>query len=182
MTQDNANHDAVPAAIASVESVVPQPTTHGDSDRTDKAAPRPSEGTGNTNARLAALEELSALDQELELKYGIVGNPMIKAQEHMRSQNCCYCETPHGKSFPLIFQSCDACQDARDKRATDASNGLISVSCPRCDLQFSADATHSLTDEEREAIKWAAVVSEGLCQMGAMNRARVLLGILERLG
>ena len=43
-----ANHDAVPAAIASVESVVPQPTTHGDSDRTDKAAPRPSEGTGNT--------------------------------------------------------------------------------------------------------------------------------------
>lgn len=40
----------------------------------------------------------------------------------------------------------------------------------------------TLTDEEREAIKWAAVVSEGLCQMGAMNRARTLLGILERLG
>lgn len=33
------------------------------------------------DARLAALEELSALDQELELKYGIVGNPMIKAQQ-----------------------------------------------------------------------------------------------------
>ncbi len=43
-----ANHDAVPAAIASVDSVVPQPTTRGDSDRTDKEAPRPSEGTGNT--------------------------------------------------------------------------------------------------------------------------------------
>ena len=42
--------------------------------------------------------------------------------------------------------------------------------------------TATLTDEEREAIKWAAVVSEGLCQMGAMNRARTLLGILERLG
>lgn len=40
----------------------------------------------------------------------------------------------------------------------------------------------TLTDAEREAIKWAAVVSEGLCQMGAMNRARTLLGILERLG
>lgn len=39
-----------------------------------------------------------------------------------------------------------------------------------------------LADAEREAIKWAAVVSEGLCQMGAMNRARTLLGILERLG
>ena len=32
------------------------------------------------DARLAALEELSALDQELELKYGLTGNPMIKAQ------------------------------------------------------------------------------------------------------
>lgn len=35
------------------------------------------------DARLAALEELSALDQELELKYGIVGNPMIKAEDAM---------------------------------------------------------------------------------------------------
>lgn len=42
------NHDAAPAARASVESVAPQPTTRGDSDRTDKAAPRPSEGTGDT--------------------------------------------------------------------------------------------------------------------------------------
>ena len=32
-------------------------------------------------ARLAALEELSALDQALELEYGLTGNPMIKAQE-----------------------------------------------------------------------------------------------------
>lgn len=42
------NHDASPEAIASVESVAPQPTTRGDSDRTDKAAQRPSEGTGDT--------------------------------------------------------------------------------------------------------------------------------------
>ena len=33
------------------------------------------------DARLAALEELSALDQKLELEYGLTGNPMIKAQE-----------------------------------------------------------------------------------------------------
>ena len=91
-----ANHDAVPAAIA---------RTDADRNRTDKAALRPGKGDGNTDARLAALEELVALDQELELKYGLTGNPMIKAQEHMRSQNCCYCEKPHGKSFPLIFQS-----------------------------------------------------------------------------
>lgn len=36
------------------------------------------------DARLAALEELSAMDQELELKYGLTGNPMIKAQERMQ--------------------------------------------------------------------------------------------------
>lgn len=33
-----------------------------------------------SDERLAALEQLSALDQELELKHGIAGNPMIKAQ------------------------------------------------------------------------------------------------------
>lgn len=36
------------------------------------------------DARLAALEELSALDQKLELEYGLTGNPMIKAQERTR--------------------------------------------------------------------------------------------------
>ena len=42
------DHGASPEARASVDSVAPQPTTRGDSDRTDKAAPRPSEGTGDT--------------------------------------------------------------------------------------------------------------------------------------
>lgn len=100
-----------------------------------------------------------------------------------RSPNCCYCEKPHGKSFPLIFQSCDACQDARDKRATDASNGLMTVSCPRCDLQFSADATHSLTDEEREAIRTAAdayAVRASADGRESVNAA-TLRGLLERL-
>ena len=88
MTQDNANHDAVPAARA----FVGRP-------RTDKADLPTRDGTGNTSvrpkpikqpdsdrpqpineARLAALEELSALDQKLELEYGLTGNPMIKAQ------------------------------------------------------------------------------------------------------
>ena len=76
-----ANHDAAPAAI-----------TVSDEDRTDKAATsHRRDRSGNTpvfdrskpinDARLAALEELSALDQKLELEYGLVGNPMIKAQE-----------------------------------------------------------------------------------------------------
>lgn len=36
----------------------------------------------DADARLAALEQLSAMDQELELEYGLTGNPMIKAQGH----------------------------------------------------------------------------------------------------
>lgn len=57
MVETPTTHDAAPAARASVESVAPQPTTRGDSDRTDKAAPRPSEGTGDTPATHATRGE-----------------------------------------------------------------------------------------------------------------------------
>jgi len=101
-----------------------------------------------------------------------------------RSPNCCYCEKPHGKSSPLVFQSCDACQDERDRREIAASNGLVSVSCPRCDLMFSADATPKLTDAEREAIRTAA---EAYAVRGAADgresvNAATLRGLLERMG
>lgn len=109
------------------------------------------------------------------------------------SPNFCYCEKPHGKSSPLVFQSCDACQDERDKRATDASNGLMSVSCPRCDLQFSADATHSLTDEEREALGEMAEICDSRERLSIHHqlgdeadhwrcRAATVRGILTRTG
>jgi hypothetical protein len=109
------------------------------------------------------------------------------------SPNCCYCEKPHGKSSPLVFQSCDACQDERDKRATDASNGLMSVSCPRCDLQFSADATHSLTDAERddirvwlaECLRQASAATEGGNEELAerwQGRAKRAAAMIERTG
>lgn len=39
------------------------------------------EQRARTDARLAALEELSTLDQKLELEYGLNGNPLIRAQE-----------------------------------------------------------------------------------------------------
>lgn len=76
-----ANHDAVPAATAPVDRLVRLGATDRESVGTDKAEPLTRDcGTGNTNARLeAALEELSALDQKLELEYGLTGNPMIKA-------------------------------------------------------------------------------------------------------
>ena len=78
-----ANHDAVPAAIAPVDRLVRLGATDRESVGTDKAEPLTRDcGTGNTDARLAALEELSALDQKLELEYGLTGNPLIKAQQH----------------------------------------------------------------------------------------------------
>ena len=87
MTQYNANHDAVPAATAPVDRLVRLGATDCESVGTDKAEPLTRDcGTGNTDARLAALEELSALDQKLELEYGLVGNPMIKAQQRTPDQ------------------------------------------------------------------------------------------------
>jgi hypothetical protein len=58
------------AMLGSVATDRPQPISEDDCDRPEPVA----------DARLAALEELSAIDQELELKYGLTGNPMIKAQ------------------------------------------------------------------------------------------------------
>lgn len=99
-----------------------------------------------------------------------------------RSPNCCYCEKPHGKSSPLVFQSCDACQDERDKREIAASNGLVSVSCPRCDLMFSADVTPRLTDAEREAIYRASqYLSQNDVFEGMAEDAATLRGLLERM-
>jgi hypothetical protein len=37
----------------------------------------------------------------------------------------------------------------------EASSGLDTASCPRCDLLFSVAARPTLTDEEREAIALA---------------------------
>jgi len=70
------DHGASPEAIASVESVAPQPTTRGDSDRTDKAAPRPSEGTGDTPATHATHGEGSVRREGIQepAAWGVAGS------------------------------------------------------------------------------------------------------------
>jgi hypothetical protein len=55
----------------------------------------------------------------------------------------------------------------------DASERLVTASCPRCDLLFSVDARPTLTDAEREAVE-AAII--GGCEM-----ADTLRNLLERL-
>lgn len=57
-------------------------TNHSAGQREPSAPSRGSVANHDADARLAALEQLSALDQELELQYGLTGNPMIKAQQH----------------------------------------------------------------------------------------------------
>ena len=47
------NHDAAPAARASVDSVATQPTTEDGRERTDKSPARPVDGTGDTQEPVA---------------------------------------------------------------------------------------------------------------------------------
>jgi NMD protein affecting ribosome stability and mRNA decay len=72
------------------------------------------------------------------------------------SPNCVHCGKPHGRPLRWIFESCDACDAERDQEMIDASAGLRTASCPRCDLLFSVETQPTLTDDEREAIEFFA--------------------------
>ena len=62
----------------------------------------------------------------------------------------------------------------------DASERLVTASCPRCDLLFSVDARPTLTDAERAAIETAdAYMSAAGCHN--TNVQKTLRGLLERL-
>ncbi len=91
------------------------------------------------------------------------------------SPNCVHCNKPHGKPLRWIFESCDACDAKRDQEMIDASSGLLTASCPRCDLLFSVEPQPALTDAEREAVE---------ASMHGDNDATViatLRNLLERL-
>ena len=82
------NHDAAPAATASAESVAPQPTAHGGSDRADKAAPRPDEGTGDTpsEAEIDALEFVVVNGHTASIgDYGILRQWLIRLRPEFDS-------------------------------------------------------------------------------------------------
>jgi hypothetical protein len=59
----------------------------------------------------------------------------------------------------------------------DASAGLRTASCPRCDLLFSVETQPTLTDAEREAVETAVRWLEPYPQV-----ADKLRELLERLG
>jgi transcription elongation factor Elf1 len=96
------------------------------------------------------------------------------------SPNCVRCGKPHGRPLRWIFESCDACEAERDQEMIDASAGLMTASCPRCDLLFSVESPPTLTDAEREAVEAAdAYMSAAGCRN--TNVQKTLRGLLERL-
>lgn len=94
------------------------------------------------------------------------------------SPNCVHCGKPHGRPLRWIFESCDACDAKGDQEMIDASSGLMTASCPRCDLLFSVESPPTLTDEEREAVEVAAAA---YADDHGERFAEVLRNLLARL-
>ena len=98
------------------------------------------------------------------------------------SPNCVRCGKPHGRPLRWIFESCDACDAERDQEMTDASAGLTTASCPRCDLLFSVESPPTLTDAEREAVELFASLNWTSIRWSAVEKhADTLRKLLERL-
>ena len=99
------------------------------------------------------------------------------------SPNCVHCGKRHGRPLRWIFESCDACDAERDQEMIDASAGLMTASCPRCDLLFSVESQPTLTDEEREAVECGIeLIREWHAGDDPKRRDATLRGLLERLG
>ena len=148
------DHGASPEARASGESVVPQPTPRGDSDRTDKAAPRPSEGTGDTPATHATPPQGSEPREGTE--------PVAWATFYPNGSTASvYVGRQPQHAEPLFRQP--PCHDSSQKNLTltDAE----------------AETLRELRDE---AAQYADEI--GLCASEVRARQRIIDGLLERLG
>ena len=76
----------------------------------------------------------------------------------------------------------EACEEIERLRSRPCHYVTGSVT-KHCTLNTSEPPNSSkLTDAEREAVEQAAIRFDGLCQMGAKDRAATLRGLLERLG
>ncbi len=148
------DHGASPEARASGESVVPQPTPRGDSDRTDKAAPRPSEGTGDTPATHATPPQGSEPREGTE--------PVAWATFYPNGSTASvYVGRQPQHAEPLFRQP--PCHDSSQKNLTltDAE----------------AETLRELRDE---AAQYADEI--GLCASEVRARQRIIDGLLERTG
>jgi len=157
------NHDAAPAARASVESVAPQPTTRGDSDRTDKAAPRPSEGTGDTPATHATRGECSEPREGTEP----VAWAVMDGHEFME-----FCtDNEEAKCAAGFYGDCPIVPLYRQPPRQDVSRKNLTLT--------DADA-ETLRELRDEAAQYADEI--GLCASEVRARQRIIDGLLERMG
>lgn len=97
------------------------------------------------------------------------------------SPDCMHCGKPHGKPLRWIFASCDACDAKSDQQMSDVSDGLITASCPRCDLLFSVDMKTTLTDAEREAVEIAENLAKSAANQHRSEGAPVYAGHFGRV-
>jgi len=161
--RERTNHDAAPAARASVESVAPQPTTRGDSDRTDKAAPRPSEGTGDTPATHATRGECSEPREGTEP----VAWAVMDGHEFME-----FCtDNEEAKCAAGFYGDCPIVPLYRQPPRQDVSRKNLTLT--------DADA-ETLRELRDEAAQYADEI--GLCASEVRARQRIIDGLLERMG
>ncbi len=157
------DHGASPEAIASVESVAPQPTTRGDSDRTDKAAPRPSEGTGDTPATHATRGECSEPREGTEP----VAWAVMDGHEFME-----FCtDNEEAKCAAGFYGDCPIVPLYRQPPRQDVSRKNLTLT--------DADA-ETLRELRDEAAQYADEI--GLCASEVKVRQRIIDGLLERTG
>lgn len=165
-----------------------QPVKDGDSDR-----PKPI-----SDERLAALDELSALDQKLELEYGLTGNPLIKAQPRKAAKTD---TTQPRNGTPANGSVPGECSFRDSRNANEPVAWLVAgaeydtgceyeyVSLVRESTEAAAKAGGTvtplyasppplLTDEEREALEKACdVIDNKTC-----GDSTTLRKLLERMG
>ena len=182
-------------------SLRPEWEGDGDSDR-----PKPI-----NDERLAALEQLSALDQELELEYGLTGNPLIKARR-CKAAKTDTTQPPNGTPAKGSVQGVGSVPDSRNANEPVAwgvmrvGGGWVSIlgnalqaETSRQSFDKTENWVHEIaplyrqpqptfTDAEREAIKVAAgcmgmwMIENGVAEDGSMGRAATTMrGLLERL-
>ena len=185
------DHGASPEARASVESVAPQPTTHGDSDRTDKAAPRPSEGTGDTPKPISGCvsdRPTPITGPDPDSRVWGTHTPATHATPPQGSEPregtepvAWGVEQPNGEFAVLAFNR----QRAEDY-ATASDRVVPLYRHPPC--QDFSQKNLTLTDAEAETLRElrdeAAQYADeiGLCASEVRGRQRIIDGLLERLG
>lgn len=199
-------HGASPEARASVDSVAPQPTTRGESDRTDKAAPRPSEGTGDTPdspkpIKGGVSDRLKPIASEQEpVAWGVASHFRVLATSisrmdavDMQSDYAYHTEiVPLYRSPPVTKpmpkeKRAEVCAGPLAWAAIRENGQPLWLSYDRSGAEgmvngmaevFPLYRSPTLTDAEREALEFAAAHGETVD--AAWRYA--LRGLLERMG